>query len=63
MYIIKKKVTSKTKNIMHAPQNEQNGQEEQKEEDHDNNNNILAKEIDSWGNFEYALREENRLLF
>jgi len=48
---------------MHAPQNEQNGQEEQKEEDHDNNNNILAKEIDSWGNFEYALREENRLLF
>ncbi|MDQ3903296.1 MAG: hypothetical protein M3247_06630, partial [Thermoproteota archaeon] len=32
-------------------------------EDHDNNNNILAKEIDSWGNFEYALREENSLLF
>ena len=31
-------------------------------EDHDNNNNILAKEIDSWGNFEYALREENSLL-
>ncbi|HYY50598.1 MAG TPA: hypothetical protein VE643_06975 [Nitrososphaeraceae archaeon] len=27
-----------------------------------NNNNILAKEIDSWGNFEYALREENSLL-
>jgi hypothetical protein len=26
-------------------------------------NNILTKEIDSWSNFEYALREESRLLF
>jgi hypothetical protein len=24
---------------------------------------VLSKEIDSWSNFEYALREENRLLF
>ena len=24
---------------------------------------ILTKEIESWGRFEYALREENRLLF
>ncbi len=24
---------------------------------------ILAKEIDSWRRFEYALREENRILF
>ena len=34
---------------------------EQKEEKHDNN--ILIKEIESWKNFEYALMEENRLLF
>jgi hypothetical protein len=34
-----------------------------KEEDHDNNNNLLAKEIDTWSIYEYALREENRLLF
>jgi hypothetical protein len=33
---------------------------EQKEDD---NVDILAKEIDSWSNYEYALREENRLLF
>ena len=26
-------------------------------------NNILIREIESWSNFEYALREENRLLF
>jgi hypothetical protein len=26
-------------------------------------NNILTKEIDSWNNYEYALREENTLLF
>jgi hypothetical protein len=25
--------------------------------------NILAKEIESWRGFEYALREENRILF
>ena len=25
--------------------------------------NILAKEIESWSSFEYALREEDRILF
>jgi hypothetical protein len=25
--------------------------------------NILSKEIESWSNFEYALREEDRILF
>jgi hypothetical protein len=44
------------------PQNEKNGQEEKEEHD-DGHNNILIKEIDSWSNLEYALREENRLLF
>ena len=43
--------------------NEQNGQEEQKEEYDDSKNNILTKEIDAWSNFDYALSEENRLLF
>jgi hypothetical protein len=37
---------------------------EQKEQGHDDDNdNILTKEVDSWSNFEYSLREENRLLF
>jgi hypothetical protein len=38
---------------------------EQKEQGHDDddNDNILNKEVDSWSNFEYALREEERLLF
>ncbi len=27
------------------------------------NKDILTKEIGSWGRFEYALREENRVLF
>jgi hypothetical protein len=40
-------------------ENEQKGGEEC---DYDKNN-ILTKVIDSWSNFEYALREENRLLF
>jgi len=26
-------------------------------------NNVLLKEIESWSNFEYALREEDRILF
>ena len=26
-------------------------------------NNVLTKEIESWSKFEYALREEDRLLF
>jgi hypothetical protein len=43
-------------------------QDEQKEQQHqgdngDNSRSILNKEIDSWSTFEYALREENRLLF
>ena len=25
--------------------------------------NIIAKEIESWSNFEYSLREEDRILF
>jgi hypothetical protein len=42
----------------------ENEQKEEKEKhDDDSKNNILAKEIDSWSNFEYALREESRLLF
>ena len=28
-----------------------------------NEDNLLTKEIESWKGFEYALREENRLLF
>ena len=28
-----------------------------------NEENILTKEIESWKGFEYALREENRILF
>jgi hypothetical protein len=36
---------------------------EQKEQGDDDNDNILIKEVDSWSNFEYALREESRLLF
>ena len=26
-------------------------------------NNVLAKEIESWSNFEHSLREEDRILF
>ena len=36
-------------------QNEQNRQEHNE----DAANNILIREIESWSNFEYALREEN----
>jgi hypothetical protein len=42
--------------------NNQNGQEEKEEYD-DVRYNILTQEIESWNNFEYALREENRFLF
>jgi hypothetical protein len=31
--------------------------------DQPTNKDILSEEIKSWQNFEYALREENRLLF
>ena len=40
--------------------NEQKGEKEKRG---DVCKNTLAKKIDSWINFEYALREENRLLF
>ena len=36
---------------------EQKGEKE--EQDDANKNNILTKEIDSWSNYEYALREES----
>ena len=36
---------------------------EKEEHDDDSKNNILTQEIDSWSNYEYALREENRFLF
>jgi hypothetical protein len=64
MSIIKKNVPSKTKDTM-CPS--QNAQKEQEHSEHDDNSNvnvdILTKEIESWSDFEYALREENRLLF
>jgi hypothetical protein len=41
----------------------QSANEQEGEEKHNDGNNTLTKEIDSWSNFEYALREENRLLF
>jgi hypothetical protein len=42
---------------MGSSQSEQNGQ------DDDAKNNMLTEEIDLWSNYEYALREEDRLLF
>jgi hypothetical protein len=39
---------------------QQEGQQEHNSNDCDN---ILAEEINSWSNFEYALREENRFAF
>jgi hypothetical protein len=46
---------------MCPPQDEQRGE---KEEHNDGaHNNILTQEIESWSNFEYALKEQkNRLL-
>ena len=35
----------------------------QNEQNEDGNVDILAKEIESWKDFRYALREENALLF
>jgi hypothetical protein len=46
---------------MRPSENEQQGEEE--EHNDDGHNNILTQEIDSWSNYEYALREENKLLF
>jgi hypothetical protein len=34
-----------------------------KKEEEQQKNNVLIKEIESWGDFEYALREEDRILF
>jgi hypothetical protein len=51
---------------MHTRQNKQNrqGEEEEKQEYDDNSNKtILTQEIGSWSNFEFALRDENRLVF
>jgi hypothetical protein len=48
---------------MHTPQNKQNGQEEEKQDNDNSNRTVLTQEIDSWSNYEYALRKENRLLF
>ena len=50
---------------MAPPQDEQTGEREKEEEEHNNgaHNNILTGEIESWSKFEYALREDNRLLF
>jgi hypothetical protein len=60
MSISKKKVIFKTKNRMCPSPNEQKAEKE--EHDDYGHNKILTKEIDSWSNFEFALREENRLL-
>jgi hypothetical protein len=40
-------------------------EEQEGQQEHNNNDcgNILVKKIDSWSNFDYALREENRLVF
>ena len=50
---------------MNTPQNKQNEQGEDEKQEYDDNSNktILPQEIGSWSNFEFALREENRLLF
>jgi hypothetical protein len=51
----------KKKNIMGMPENEQ--KREELYDDGNGNVNVLTKEIDSWSDFEYSLREENTLLF
>jgi hypothetical protein len=45
---------------MFPSQDDQSGE---KEELDDGASNNLTREIDSWSNFEYALRQENRMLF
>jgi hypothetical protein len=61
MSIIKKNLTTQNKEYNMPYQDEQ--KEEKEEHDEDSKNNTLSNEIDSWNNFEYALREESRLLF
>lgn len=50
----------KVRESMYPSQNEQKRDEQTFDKERPN---ILAEEIDSWGNFEYALREKNRPLF
>ena len=45
------------------PSQDEQKEQQQQGDNGDNSRSILNKEIDSWSNFEYALREENRLLF
>jgi hypothetical protein len=37
--------------------------EQKEDKDEEEHMNVLTKEIESWKGFEYALREENRILF
>ena len=60
MSIIKKNLTTQSKNIMCQSHDGQKGEKE--EDDNDSKNNIITQ-IGSWSRYEYALREENRLLF
>ena len=48
-----------------CPSQDEHNENKENEEEHEygDKNNILVQEIDSWNNFEYALRKENRLLF
>ena len=41
----------------------QENKDKDKKEDNDNDNNILAKEVESWKGFEYALKQPNAILF
>ena len=45
------------------PSQDEQKEQQQQGDNGDNSRSILNKEINSWSNFEYALREENRLLF
>ena len=60
--IVKKTLTIQTKCTLCPSENKQDagGKEEHSDEC---KSNILTNEIDTWSNFEYALREESRLLF
>jgi hypothetical protein len=48
---------------MDLPQNKKKQQQQADEDVNNNNTTTLASEIQSWKHFEYALKEENRLLF
>ena len=49
--------------MLYPFENEQEGGGGEEQQHSDDRDDILTKEIDSWSNYEYALREENRLLF